>query len=216
MVSLFFGLPGAGKTAYLTFRIVNYLMLIDTRSKKCRYENIWTNADVSISHPSLHVVPFSDMVNYDLGERSVLLIDEAQLEFSTREYKTFTKDLLRLFTMHRHYGYDIETYTQRFNALDLNVRTLTVNVYYLRKGGIFRGVTHVYPVSYGIYIPRKKDTDSNDYGEIKQGYWRWSFISALFHPRIVRKPLYGLFESYCRPSLDIHPSLQDHATIGGG
>ena len=203
MISLYFGLPGAGKTTVLTWHIVRELRLID--SGKSRYSHIWTNADVTIVHPALSVIPFSDMVRYDLGVGSLLLVDEAQLEFGTRDYKNFTRDLLRLFSMHRHYKYDIECYTQRFDGLDLNVRTLTAHVFYIRKGLL--PFSHVYPVQYGIYIPRKKDSDSKDYGDIKQGYFRWSIWASLFHTRLLRPVYYGLYDSFCRPDLKPHPDI---------
>lgn len=196
MISLFFGLPGSGKSTIICWRIVNHLMQIDRG--KSPYDHIYTNCDISFAHPALTICDYATMRDYDLGDRSLLMIDEAQMDMSSRAYKSFGKQDLRLFSQHRRYGYSIELYTQRWDGLDIAVRCLTTRVFYVKKS-LIRCFSHVYPVKYGIDIPRAKDKDSAHYGEITQAYTRWGFIDRLFHPRVFRPVVYGLYDSFVRP-----------------
>lgn len=198
MISLYFGLPGAGKSSFITWLIFDYLIKMD--SNKCPYQRIYTTCDVNIPDDRVLLMEYDWLYKYDLGARSLIILDEAQKDLFSRNYKSFTSVQLALWSQHRRYQYDIITVTQRFDCLDITVRSLTANVYYLKKSQLFPHFSHVYPVGYGIHIPRQKDEDSPHFGEILQGYYRWGIFKRLFHTRFYRKPFYAFYDSFCRPS----------------
>lgn len=205
MIKLFFGLPGCGKSSFVAWSIVNELLLMD--SGKSRYERIYTNCPVNIPDPRVFYLQYSDMIRYDLGSGSLCKIDEGQMEFSDRGFKSFSKADMLFWTQHRRFGYDIEIFTQQWDGIDRKIRILVNEVYYIRKGVLLKSFSHIYPVGYGIYIPRSKDTESKNYGEILQGYFRWNIFQRLFHTRFYRPVIYGLYDSFCRPPYAPIPSM---------
>lgn len=211
MIAIYFGLPGAGKSSFGIWKIIDTLVAMD--SGKSPYKRIYTNIDHSI--PDNRVISCSDssMRDTDLGPSSLCIIDEGQLEFSDRGFKTFSRDDISFFVQHRRYRYDIIILTQQWDGIDRKIRVIANKCYYIVKGKIFSGITHIYPVPYGILIPKKGDSDSSKYGEIIQGYYKWSKWVQLFHTRIVRFPIYGLYDTYARPPKDPHPAYKSELEL---
>ncbi len=208
MVSLYFGLPGSGKSSLLTF------MAIREQNKiligKSRYSRVVSN--VEIDYPGIIFMEFADMLKYDLGASTLILIDEGTLEFDSRDYKAF--DILKkdMFLQHRRYQYDIIIFTQQWDGVDKKIRVITDRVYYVHTGGLLKQLSYTNRIPYGILIPKARDTDSKSYGEIVQGYHRGSFFSRLFCFRFYRPLVYGYYNSYIRPKnkLPLKTYLRTH------
>ena len=122
-VSLFFGLPGAGKTSILT-----YLALKGIKNPK--YKHVWTNASINV--PGIINIDNDAIGKYQL-EDGLLLIDEATLFADSRAYKSFDKGKLEYFLLHRHYNVDIVLFTQQWDGVDRKIRVITDRVYYVFK-----------------------------------------------------------------------------------
>lgn len=197
MIYSLFGLPGSGKSSLVCWIAFELLRRMD--DGKCRYKRIYTNCPLNIPDDRVFVLPYSKMRCHDLFAGSLLIIDEASMEFSDRSHKDFGKQDTLLFTQHRRFGYDIIVLCQKAGGIDKNVRTLCERVYMVRKGKLLPAFSHIYPVGYGVYIPRKKDEGSVHYGEIMEGYFRWTWVDRLFHTRFYRPPVYGFYDSFCRP-----------------
>lgn len=191
-VSLYFGLPGAGKTTMMCYNMVKAL-----RSNK--YTAVYCNVRNTI--PGVTYIDNDCIGKYDLHD-ALICIDEATLFADSRAYKEFGKDKLTYFLEHRHFEADIQLFTQQWDGVDRKIRVITDRVYYVYKG-IFSGhwFTRCYRVPYGIIIPDARKADSEKLGEIVQGYCKPGLLSRLFGPWLYRPSYYKYFDSWERPAL---------------
>lgn len=196
-ISLYFGLPGCGKTTLLCKHALEAV-----RSK--RYKHVYANIPNSI--PGVTYIDNFLIGNFDLSE-SLILIDEATLFADSRDHKNFSKDKISFFLLHRHYKVDIILYTQQWNGVDLKIRVITDRVYYVYKTP-FLGLwwTKYYRIPYGIIIPDPKKSDGQKLGEIIQGYAKPVFLVRLFCPRVFRPRYYKYFNTFDAPDLDPLPA----------
>lgn len=193
MISMFFGVPGVGKTTLLA-----KMALVSVG----KYQHVFSNVRLKI--PGVTYIDDDCIGKYEL-ENCLILIDEASIFADNRDYKSFNKNGTRLeyFLTHRHHHADIVLYTQGYNAVDKKLRTLTVNLYYMRKGAFLgHWFTKYYPISYGIAFP-----DGERLGEIAEGYSQPSLLIRLFTTRRIYRPkYYKYFDSWTRTEL---PPLPD-------
>lgn len=196
MVSLFFGLPGSGKTTIMTQIALKW-------SKKTRYKNIYCNVKIAV--PGVTYIDNDCIGKYCLRD-CLLLIDEATLFADSRAFKSFSKDKLQYFLEHRHYRADIYLFTQQWDGVDRKIRVITDRVYYVYKP-LFTGhwISKYYRIPYGIIIPDKKDGGSN-LGEIIQGYCKPPFLVRLLATKVYRPKYYKYFDSFECPPLPELPS----------
>ena len=101
-VSLYFGLPGCGKTTHLVYQAIKAV-------KSKRYQNVYTNVRIKV--PGVTYIDNQCIGVFDLSN-CLLLIDEATLFADSRAYKSFDKSKLEYFLTHRHYNADICLYTR--------------------------------------------------------------------------------------------------------
>lgn len=195
-VSLYFGLPGCGKTtmlAYLALQAVN----------SGRYRNVYTNVGVAI--PGVTLIDNDCVGVYELRD-CALLIDEATLFADSRAWKEFGKGRLAYFLEHRHRNADIFLFTQQWDGVDRKIRTITDRVFYIKKGLILgKWISSCYRIPYDIIIPDpKKNGGGEKLGEIVQGYCKPPFFTRIFAKRIYRPLYYKYFDSW---ELDPLPDL---------
>lgn len=190
-ISLYFGLPGAGKTSLLTAFAKKFV-------KGKRYKNVYTNAK-EVKIKGLIYVPDEYIGKYSITDGAVL-IDEALLFAPSRNWKDFEKRLLDFFILHRHDNIDLYLFSQRADGCDKNIRSITDRVYYLYKPFLLgHWITKYYRIPYGIIIPDGKGhSDGQRLGDIIQGYCKPSIIERLFSPFIFRPFYYKYFNSWHR------------------
>lgn len=197
MVSLFFGLPGSGKTTIMASFALKY-----TKRKK-PYKHVYSNVHMSI--PGLIYIENDFIGKYDLSD-SLILIDEATLFADSRRYKEFSKDKLEFFLLHRHYNSDIILFTQQWDGVDRKIRVITDRVYYVYKGIFTRAfLSKYYRIPYGIIIPDGKNAGEK-LGEIVQGYRKPPLLVRLFATKVFRPRYYKYFDSWEAPELPPLPS----------
>lgn len=189
-VSVFFGLPGCGKTTLLT------KLAIDAIRKK-KYLNVYGNVRLKVLG---YTYIDNDVIGKYVLEDALILIDEATLYADSRDYKNFTKQQLTYFLEHRHFNVDIILFTQQWDGLDRKIRVITDRCYYVYKG-LLTGhwFSRYYRIPYGIIIPDPKKNDSQKLGEIVQGYCKPNIFIRLFSPWIYRPSYYSYFDSWERP-----------------
>lgn len=196
-VSLYFGLPGAGKTTMMV-----YLALKGLKSK--RYQYIYCNVRISV--PGVTYIDNDCIGKYNLCD-CLILVDEATLFADSRDFKNFDKGKLTYFLEHRHYNCDIVLFTQQWDGVDRKIRVITDRVFYVYKGKLLgHWFTRCYPIPYGIIIPDPKKDSSEKLGEIVQGYAKPNVLVRLFSPWLYRPRYYKYFDSWERPTLPALPS----------
>ena len=184
MISLYFGLPGAGKTTLAS------KLLIDATNK---YRNVYANFKTKIDG-----VTFIDnecIGKYDLSY-SFIVIDEAQLFANCRNTNSFTYEQIEQFVLHRHDFVDIAIFSQRTNGHDKIIRELTCQCFYLYKTfplGFWQ--TKYYKIPYKVMIPSEK-SGSSRVGEIVMGYYQPPALVKLFAKRLWRPKYYKYFNSF--------------------
>lgn len=199
-ISLYFGLPGCGKTTWLTKLALDAV-------RKGKYQHVYTNVHLNV--PGVTIIDNECIGRYEL-ENCLLLIDEATLFADSRDFKNFSKGRLEYFLEHRHRCADIVLFTQQWDGVDRKIRVITDRVYYVYKG-IFTGkwFSCCWPVPYGILFPDPKKTGEK-LGEIVQGYSKPSWIVRVFAKRIYRPRYYKYFDSW---ELERLPDLPAKYTV---
>ena len=206
MISLYFGLPGCGKTTLLSSMAVKYIS---------RGYTVYGNIDLAVKG---YIRIDNECVGrYDL-HNCIILIDEGTLFADSRDFKNRSADMVQkisFFLLHRHYKSDIIIFTQQWDGLDKRIRVITDRVYYVYKGA-FTGMwfTRYYRVPYGIIIPDPKKSDSEKLGEIVQGYCKPRFLQRVFGGWLYRPKYYRYFDSWERPPLP--PLLSRYKPWDGG
>ena len=195
-VSLFFGLPGAGKTTILVYQALKAV-------KSGRYRNVYSNVRIGVF--GVTYIDNSCIGRYDLSD-CLILIDEATLFADNRGWKEFGKDKLQYFLEHRHYNADIMLFTQQWDGVDRKIRVITDRVYYVYKGLLLgKWFSKYYRIPYGIIIPNPRKDQGEKLGDIVQGYCKPNLLIRLFSPCIYRPKYYSYFDSWERPPLDKLP-----------
>lgn len=197
-VYLYFGLPGCGKTSLAT------LLAIETSNNIkmgfSPYKSVVINTPVKYENV-LYCEDLSWFGKYMYTDY-LLIIDEATLEFDNRDWKLFTKNNKQGFILHRHMRTDIHIFVQKFNGVDSKVRNLTDKLYMMKKGAIFKQLSYIYRVPYGIDFSKQEGAK---YGDIIEGYCRPDFFSRLFCKRLYRPVVYPYFDSFWLPDLPPMP-----------
>lgn len=195
-VRLTFGLPGCGKStdiAAQAYKCING-SFIERLFKFRRYQNVYSNIDLAIDG----VIKIdNDCVGKYMLEDCAIFIDEATLFADSRGWKVFGEDKKSFFLTHRHYRADVFLYTQRWDAVDLRIKSVVDRVYYMYKTPIMGlWYSKCYRIPYGIIIPDAKKGTSEKLGEIIQGYRKPSIIIRMFARRLYRPKWYKYFDSF--------------------
>ena len=200
MITIYFGSPGVGKSSLLArFALIHHI-----RSKLPKFLRKYDR--VLSNYPIKHTYLFdkSDIGQFDLTmggykdkteSNTLVLFDEAGVDFSARAYKLLKDYQNEHFRKHRKYREDWIVCSQVFNDMDKTIRDLAPRLYYLKK------CTYL---PYHIKALRLKKSCSVDdtSHQIIDGYEFDHWFIRIFTTRRFYLPFYwGLFESWDAPDL---------------
>ena len=159
MIRVFFGSPGCGKTT----QAVKHMRR--TRRRLC-----FGNFNHSV--PNARVCDLSDLGEWTFPYGSYIMVDEAGIEYNSRAYKTLPKHTIAWFKLHRHHGADIDVFSQSWEDMDITLRRLTDELWYMYRLGPFTLCRRVF----------KRVTVDQNTEQIIDGYKMASGLWLLFWP----------------------------------
>lgn len=203
MVSLYFGLPGCGKTTLLSKFAIKAI-----NGKK--YENVYCNIPLEID--GLIRIDENDLGIYQL-ENGLIIFDESTIAFDSRNFNKRSKNILDFFMLHRHYNTDIVLFAQGWDTCDKRIRQITDRVYYVYKGKLTgHWFTKYWPIPYDILFPDPK-RGNEGLGQIIQGYKKPPLLTRIFARTLYRPRYYKYFDSWSAPRLKELPKDRWHKSI---
>jgi hypothetical protein len=194
MIKGYFGVPGCGKTTTLVKTALKELKRV-----KKRYDHIYT---INFRCSGCTEISWDDLATYKYYN-SLILIDEITLNADNRHFKDFTNEHRDFFILHRHIGCDIVWSTQNYDKVDLKIRDLTQELWYMNKS-VIPFLSH-FTTAKRIY----RQININEHtSELTLGYRFCNLLESFFVSNlkiIYRKPLYKHFDSYDELSIGNRP-----------
>ena len=126
MITGYFGVPGCGKSTFLSQIAIKELRKI--KQGKSAYKHVLTNFPVH----GCEIVDIHDLGRFDI-QNSLILFDEISMDADSRDYKNFSKSLRDFFILHRHACNDIVYFCQDYELLYQPFRNLDKNKLYRYK-----------------------------------------------------------------------------------
>lgn len=188
-----FGLPGAGKSTFLTWLILRALndkpLYIGHLSFKRpigevrHYKRVFSNIPID----GTYKLDFDHLGKYDFSD-SLIVIDEIGTLCDSRKWKDFDDGLRDFMSLHRHYNCTLVYCSQALDT-DKKIRDRTQMVFYIEKVGSFTRVQ-----------------------TIRKG-WKLKEMRELYEPApplactyIYRPFYYSAFDSFEAPELPPNPA----------
>lgn len=207
MIRVYFGNPGCGKTTTMIRNIrkmkqdgniltchlkrCKFLSFLFFK-KKSKYDYYYTNFDSTITKRC----SLDKLGEWTFPENSYLCVDESGIEYNSRKYKSLPQETIAWFKLHRHYCVDVDFVSQSWEDMDVTIRRLADQLWYLRKLGPFTLVRRIYK-RVGIDKETHQIIDEYRFGKMIT-----RFIPFPFHKKdwyIVFRPFhYKYFDSYER------------------
>ncbi len=142
MIKIYFGSPGSGKTTHIMYSVKKLKKEIK------KYERCPDFLKFLRKKPRLHFYTNVTSCNYPyfptkqigvtaLPANSVYFLDEAGIDFNNRKFKTLSQKAIEYFKLHRHYDHDIYVYSQSWEDMDVTLRRLADELYYMKRIGPF-------------------------------------------------------------------------------
>ena len=122
MINIITGKPGQLKSAWLAYYVQKFLK---------EGNEVWSYELTRFNDP--RVKYFKSIFEIRAMKNCVLILDEAQMWFNSRNWDKLDSSLQFSFQQHRHYGMDIWGSVQNVRRLDVIVRELVANYYETTK-----------------------------------------------------------------------------------
>lgn len=198
MIELYSGTPGSGKSLHTAKEIRSRLRMrnrviignfyVNTRAiRRCKGTYLFVTNDRLLPE---RLLQFSRRLSHHLGRRLkegeiLLVIDEAQLLFNSREWQNVSRNgWLSFFSQHRHYGFDIILAAQFDRMLDRQIRSLIEYEQVHRKVSRFGYIGFFV----GLFM------GNNLYVAVKRWYPIKQRVESNFF--VGRKGLFQIYDSY--------------------
>lgn len=198
MIRIFFGNPGCGKTTCmirnmkkmqkypktLHYKLCNLPFFSWFMSYKYPFiDGYYSNFESSLSDN----ITLKDLGKWTFPEYSYLCVDESGIEYNSRKYKSLPQETIAWYKLHRHYKVNpIDFVSQSWEDMDVTIRRLADELWFLRKLGPFTLVRRIYKWT-GI------DKESH---QIMDMYKFGSFFRRVLPPPFHRKDWYLVFRPF--------------------
>lgn len=196
MLTCYFGVPGCGKTTLLTKFAVSELNRI--KRGKSKYDDVYTNFHCT----GAKQITFDDLKKYKIYN-SLIILDEITLDADNRKFKTFSDDVRDFFILHRHLGNDIIYATQSYEMVDLKIRQLTQELWYISRSVV--PILRLFTTAKRIY----RNININEHSsELILGYRFCNLIESFFASNfktVLRCRYYKYFDTYDEGNLEGRP-----------
>lgn len=175
-LSVFFGIPGAGKTTILA-----------SLARKYQKHGIPCYCNMPVKG-CYKFDCIEDLGVYEIS-RCAVFVDEASIEFNSRSYKTFPKHLIAWFKMHRHEHCEVFIFSQSYEDFDITIKRLAYK-FYLCRPSLLPFCFEAVPIvrKFGINDTTKKPDDMYSLHSV---FTNWLYKRTFFAPLV-----WGWFDSW--------------------
>lgn len=186
-VTIFFGIPGSGKTTLCAYIAKSYLK---------KGLTVYSNVPIK----GTYRIDISDIGKVNLSN-CVLIIDEASIEYNNRNTKSMSIDTIRFAKLSRHYNCKIVLASQSWNDCDITWRRLAFE-YYLVRPSLIPFFTNAVSI-------RRRVTIDDQTHEPCDEFSFFPFPVRFFHDKLIFAPsCWKLFDSWEAPKLPDYFSVK--------
>lgn len=178
MIRTFFGKPGVGKTT---------LCCKFAKRNLKRYRHTYCNFENLV--PGCGTVDLSDLGKWTFPRGSYIAVDEAGIEYNSRKTKTLPQPFIAWVKKHRHYGCDLDVFSQSWDDMDITLRRLTNELWYMYRIGPWTLCRRIY----------KRVTVDKNTEQIIDGYRMANMLWLLIWPLQLGWPFLPKFRFTFRP-----------------
>jgi len=195
VITTYFGSPGCGKTTLAVKKAI--------KNQKI-YEHCFLNFEHKVENA--YICNMDRLGEWTFPDVSYIAIDEAGIEYNSRAYKALPKTAIAWFKKHRHYKCDIDVFSQSWEDMDVTIRRLSDQLWYLYRIGPFTLARRVY----------KRVTVDKNTEQIIDGYhmssmlwllvWFLQLDKGLFAPKFkltFRPFYYKYFDSFSKDDIPV-------------
>ena len=122
-LSIYFGVPGSGKTTLCAYFTKRY----------SKYWKVFSNVPIL----GAYQYDINDIGKYDISN-CVLLLDEASIDYNNRNWRhgNMSQEAIKWWKLHRHAGVMAVLFSQSWNDCDATLRRLSTKLYLVKKSWI--------------------------------------------------------------------------------